>query len=301
MRSCKVVDLVGSALRLVRHQLKYKALVVVDVPEDLHVRGQQKRLVQVLINLLTNASRAIPDNAPGENEIAVLGRREGNTAVIEVTDTGVGIAPDDLGRIFDRFYTTSAATSSDGSGIGLAIVREILNEHNGTVEVKSERGRGTRFSIRLPAASETGSIPPISAVARPSSAAGAMVRARRTILFVDSAPENLADYERSFGQMHTVLLAQGKGEASKLIREGVADIDVVVCELTPDATPLEICTDLVKGHADLASRFVFVGESGAATDSARGMGMTVLIKPVRPAVLLGEIYKIPPKHPSDQD
>jgi signal transduction histidine kinase len=296
-RSVKIIDVVGSALRLVRHQLKHKARIVVEIPEELFVRGQQKRLIQLFINLLTNAGRAIHESAPNRHAIAIRAQRDGKHAVVDVSDTGVGIAPEDIGRIFERFYMSSAPTSSEGSGIGLAIVREILDEHNGTVEVRSVLGSGTTFSIRLPLASETISVSPLSAVARPTT--GELLRARRKILFVDSAVENLAAYERSFGQMHSLLLAQGEAEAVRIVAETGEEIDLVVCELTRDGDAPRIHKRFVEERGDLATRIIFIGEPGAVAETARSRGMTVLIKPVRPAVLLAEIYKIPPRHPSE--
>ena len=295
-RSVKVIDVVGSALRLVRHRLKHKARIVVDVPEELCVRGQQKRLVQVFINLLTNAGRAIHENAPEQNEIAIRARRDSTCAVVDVSDTGVGIAEEDLERIFERFFTANA-TSTEGSGIGLAIVREIIDEHNGSIEVKSAPGCGATFTIRLPLAAESTSVSPLSAVPRPST--HEMQRARRRILFVDEAAENLAAYERSFGQMHTVVLAQGKEEAARILSDIAEELDAVVCELPKDGEALSSCARLLAGQGDLPSRVVFIGDADAVTEAARARGMIVLVKPVRPAVLLAEIYKIPPRHPSE--
>ena len=294
----KVIDAVGSALRLVRHLLKHKARIAVDVPEELTVLGQQRRLVQVFINLLSNAGRAIRDRGPDENEVSIRGRFEGQRAVIDVSDTGAGIAPEDLDHIFERFFTTSDLTSLEGTGIGLAIVREIMDEHGGTIDVHSTVGEGTRFTLRLPNASDTSSRTAISAMPR-SSTAG-MVRARRKILFVDSDAENLAAYERSFGQMHSILLAHGPNEAAQIMNESGSEIDVVVCELPSDSSGPPTCYQKVMAaQGDLASRVIFLGEPGAMADAARGNGLNVLYKPVRPAVLLAEIYKIPPRNRSE--
>jgi signal transduction histidine kinase len=296
-RPVKIADVVGSALRLVRHQLKHKARIVVDVPEELTVRGQQRRLVQVFINLLTNAGRAVRERGPDQNEISVCGRLEGQRAVIEVSDTGVGIAPEDLDHIFDRFFTTAEDTA-EGAGIGLAIVREIVDDHGGAIDVRSAVGEGTRFTLRLPAAESASSRATVSVVTRSSTAA--MIRARRRILFVDSEAENLAAYERAFGQMHSVVLAHGIADARRVLEESRDEIDAVVCELTPDDPFRD--TWLAAGaeeQRDLRARTVLVGEPGPIAEEARAQGLIVLYKPVRPAVLLAEIYRIPPRKPSD--
>jgi signal transduction histidine kinase len=101
---------------------------------------------QVLINLLRNAAEAI-DKPDGQIEIA-LGQEDGQ-ALVCIADNGSGIPSDQLDRIFEPFYTTKGA---EGTGLGLDIVREIITSHEGTIDVDSEPGRGTTFTIRLPTA-----------------------------------------------------------------------------------------------------------------------------------------------------
>jgi signal transduction histidine kinase len=149
-RPVAIAAVVASALRLSHHQLKYKARTEIDIPPDLVVLGRENRLIQVFINLLTNAARAIADGDLNHNRVSVRGRREGDVAVIEVADTGRGIQPQNLERIFTRFFTQSGPGESGGSGIGLSIVSEVITEHNGTIEVRSRIGAGTTFTLRLP-------------------------------------------------------------------------------------------------------------------------------------------------------
>ena len=79
-----------------------------------------------------------------------------NDAVLTVSDTGIGILPEDLPYIFDRFYRADRARSRDrgGSGLGLAIVQNIVHEHNGNIEVQSASGQGSTFSVSLPIVGE---------------------------------------------------------------------------------------------------------------------------------------------------
>lgn len=97
---------------------------------------------QALFNLIRNAQHAMPNGG----DLILTTRREGPWAVIEVTDTGCGIPPDVLPRIFDAFYSTRP----DGTGLGLATVRRVIEVHGGTIGVESEPGKGSRFTIRLP-------------------------------------------------------------------------------------------------------------------------------------------------------
>ncbi|MAF65454.1 MAG: two-component sensor histidine kinase [Planctomycetes bacterium] len=97
---------------------------------------------QALMNLVVNARQAMPSGG----ELIVRIKRRGNFAELTLTDTGVGMSEEDLERCFDIYWSTKR----DGSGLGLATVRRIIEEHDGTIAVVSERGRGTSFSIVLP-------------------------------------------------------------------------------------------------------------------------------------------------------
>jgi two-component system sensor histidine kinase BaeS len=108
-------------------------------------------MVQVLANLVSNSLRYTPSGG-----IITLGaHHEADGVALTVADTGQGIAPESLPRIFDRFYRADSARSQNGdeSGLGLAIVKSIVTNHGGTISVASELGKGSVFSIHLPAAS----------------------------------------------------------------------------------------------------------------------------------------------------
>jgi len=111
-------------------------------------QGDAAKIGQVLANLATNAIHYTPRGG----EVALEARAENGFAVCAVRDTGIGIPPDDLPRIFDRFYRVEASRSREkgGSGLGLAISRAIAHAHGGTLEASSEPGRGTVFTLRLP-------------------------------------------------------------------------------------------------------------------------------------------------------
>ncbi len=116
--------------------------------DDTHVVGERSLLVGAFSNLLKNA---IEYNRPG-GDVAIVTSREANQAVVTIRDTGVGIGPDDLPRIFERFYRADRARTRGGAGLGLAIVRSIVEEHGGTVICSSTPGVGTEFQVRLPLA-----------------------------------------------------------------------------------------------------------------------------------------------------
>ena len=114
----------------------------------LPVLGDADRLTQVAVNLLDNALKFCDPGA----EVRLSSRRDGNSAVFEVYNSGAGIAPSDLPRVFDRFYRGdhSRAQQTGGSGIGLAIVRELVAAHGGQITADSQLGAWTVMTVRLP-------------------------------------------------------------------------------------------------------------------------------------------------------
>lgn len=104
-----------------------------------------KRLGQALRNLIGNAIKFTTEGG----KVAAVGRVENNEIILEVRDTGLGIPPDNIERLFDRFYQVSK-NAKGGLGLGLAIVKEIATAHGGSVEVESKIGEGTTFRIRIP-------------------------------------------------------------------------------------------------------------------------------------------------------
>ncbi len=160
----EVARLVDDTLRLVGSTISPQVAVTTDIPAGLAVTGDRQRLQQLLINLAGNAIDAVA----GAGEVRVVARaaavmatpaaghlvfghcRPEDAAVeIEVRDNGPGIAPEILPRIFDPFFTTKDV--GQGMGLGLFIAFEIVEEHGGCIAVDSEVGRGTTFTVRLPA------------------------------------------------------------------------------------------------------------------------------------------------------
>ncbi len=120
-----------------------------ELPEEaVNVFGDLGHLERAVTNLLSNAVKFTPDG--GRIHVAVT--REGAEAIIEVTDTGMGIPEDELEGVFVKFFRSSAVQEQaiPGSGLGLAIVKAIVESHDGQIDVHSVKGEGTRFSIRLP-------------------------------------------------------------------------------------------------------------------------------------------------------
>ena len=110
------------------------------------VQGNDDYLRQLFLILLDNAF----EFTQGGGRIEVEGIVQNGTARVSVTDTGVGIAAEDLERIFDRFYRGKNSRPSEGTGLGLSIARYIAQQHGGNVHVESKLGEGSRFTVSLP-------------------------------------------------------------------------------------------------------------------------------------------------------
>jgi signal transduction histidine kinase len=122
--------------------------VEVAIDPDMIVVADRDRMARVISNLLDNAVKF----TPAAGQITLSARRELGRAVIEVSDTGEGMAPEDLPKVFERFFRADKARQrSGGSGIGLAIVKTIVEAHGGDVAVESKEGQGSTFRLSLPA------------------------------------------------------------------------------------------------------------------------------------------------------
>jgi len=126
-----------------RQGLSLKNELAADLPL---VQAHKERIRQVIVNLMHNA---IKFNRPGGSVSAATKRFE-DTVVIEISDTGTGIANDDLPRIFERFYKADRSRAGQGTGMGLAIAKHVVEAHGGQIWAESEEGKGSTFSFSLP-------------------------------------------------------------------------------------------------------------------------------------------------------
>jgi PAS domain S-box-containing protein len=132
------------ALRICWNEIKYKAAVHKDYGTLPPVPCYAQRLGQVFVNLLVNAGQAIPK----KGDIYLSTRVENGHVVIRIRDTGRGIAPEHMGKIFEPFFTTKEIGA--GTGLGLHVAYKIITAHRGKIEVASEVGKGTEFTVRIP-------------------------------------------------------------------------------------------------------------------------------------------------------
>jgi PAS domain S-box-containing protein len=203
---------------------------------DVHVRADRQRLTQVLLNLLSNA---VKYNREGGSVRVRTTFGDGPTARIEVADTGIGIAPEDLSRVFAPFERIGAeATDVEGTGLGLALTKNLMEAMGGTVGVSSEIGRGTTFWLDLPIAEAPAAQPAAQA---PADVAAPVRMDPRSVLYIEDNPSNIQLVEAILRQRPevTLLVAQQGSLGLDLARERQPELVLLDLNL-PDISGDEV-------------------------------------------------------------
>jgi NO-binding membrane sensor protein with MHYT domain/CheY-like chemotaxis protein/nitrogen-specific signal transduction histidine kinase len=260
----------------------------------LEVRADPGRLQQVLWNLLANAVKFTPTGG----SVQVLLERDGDDAVIRVIDSGIGIAPDFLPYVFDRFRQQDASISRQhgGLGLGLSIARQLVELHGGTIAVDSAGTHaGTTFTVRLPLARQ--SVVTAPGVGGRPAAHGADDLADLSgvrVLVIDDAPDTLDVLEQilSFSGAAT-MTAPGAGAALALLEREVPD--VIVSDVgMPEVDGFELMRRIRGRGATAAIPAIALTAFTRQDDRVRALqaGFTdYLAKPVEPAALAAAIRR----------
>jgi len=252
-----VLDL---SINMAFNEIRHRARLVKEYGKLPHVEGDDARLGQVFINLLVNAAQAMPEGKTDANEIRVVTSTDAlGQAVVEIRDTGPGIAPGVLARIFDPFFTTKPV--GVGTGLGLAICHNIITGMHGRISVESEVGKGTVFRVALPATTaQPGQLPSNS----PNSDVVAVARGR--VLVVDDEPAVGLAVRRVLRE-HDVTVVTTAQEALSIITDG-ALFDVILSDLMmPGMSGMDLYGVLARQSPKMAARVVFV-TGGAFTPEA---------------------------------
>ena len=293
----QLAQVVKLAERIVANEVRHVAQLRIEVPDDLYVRGNETRLMQVFINLLVNAAHAIQagDHSRNSIEIRLVGRR-GGAAEVTVRDTGAGMTPEVLERAFHPFFTTKPA--SKGTGLGLSVTRTILESSGGDIHMESQPGAGTCVRLTLPLAAADGQAAPAPAVGPSASAAAAAAAARRragVVLVIDDEPMVAKALCRLLESRGYEALAAGDGAAG-IDLALCGDFDVILCDLMmPDVSGVDVHDRLMLERPDLAERMIFVS-GGAFTSREQSFveegHRRVLTKPWSPDTLLAAICEV---------
>jgi PAS domain S-box-containing protein len=256
----RVIDL---AARMASVEIRHRARLVRNIASMPPVRAEEGRLAQVFLNLLVNAAQSIREGAAAGNQICVTARAAGGFVVVEVADTGCGIAPEHLDKVFDPFFTTKPI--GQGTGLGLAFCHNTVQQLGGSITVTSEPGLGSKFTITLPVATENelaeGAASEPAAVTGPEAPRG-------RILAVDDEPLVGRTLKRLLERKHDIEIVLSAREATARIEAG-PPYDVILLDLTmPEMSGIDLHEEILRRHPQLAPAVVFM-TGGAFTSAAR--------------------------------
>ena len=148
----RIKDLLEASLVMIKEKaFNHGVKLVTDIAndlEELEVMADERKLKQITFNLLSNAIKFTPDGG----QITIEGKKEGKQLVVSVSDTGVGIAPEEQEKVFEEFYQTKdgSKTKTPGTGLGLPLTKRFVEMHGGNIWVESELGKGSTFTYTIP-------------------------------------------------------------------------------------------------------------------------------------------------------
>jgi PAS domain S-box-containing protein len=272
-----------SALAIASHEISQRARLEREYRDAPPVVGAESRLLQVVLNLVVNAAHAIEAGSRIDHEIRVRIEPTGDGRVLlAVSDTGSGIAAENVPKIFDPFFTTKAP--GVGMGLGLSICHGIVRDLGGEIRVDTDEGRGTTFSVLLPAAP---SVPVRTDVLGPASEPRA-TRLRLRVLVIDDEKSYANSLGALLGVHHDVTVFHQAGPALSRLCASEA-FDVILCDLMmAGISGMDLYDALVAVQPSVLPRIVFL-TGGATTERARAFvqrpGIRYVEKPVDVATL----------------
>lgn len=269
-----------STLRMVTNEIRHRARLVKDYRPVPPIDASEARLGQVFLNLLVNAAQALPEGHANENQIRIVIDTEGDRACVAISDTGPGIDPEVMNRLFTPFYTTKPA--SIGTGLGLSICHRIVTGFGGEIRVESKPGAGATFTVLLPLSgadaeeSETQPLP-LKRTSRPG-----------RVLIIDDDLMIVRAIQRALEAEHKVVAVSRGRDAVALLERGET-FDVIVCDLMmPEMSGMEVHEELSRIAPEQARSMIFL-TGGAFTPAAQQFLDSVqnmrLDKPFDPAFL----------------
>ncbi len=299
-REAKIFDLrqlIREGAGLWRRAIPESITLEVETPEQpVVVRADATQLEQVLLNLCINARDAIASTDAGTGRIHVsLARcdvapatRTGRWLSVEIRDTGTGMDEVTMARAFEPFFTTKPV--GKGTGLGLSMVHSLVTQNEGRIEVASEVGRGTTFTVYLPEVDERGE--PLD---RPAPSTLPRARGSGTILVAeDDAGVRILVARILAGAGYTVIEAEDGQRAVDLYTQRLHDIDLVLLDaVMPTLRGRETYEHLVRLRPDVKVLFCTGYAADALPDSfIASRGLTVLTKPYLPETLLEAIHQL---------
>ncbi len=264
-----------SAFPMINSELKQRGSLYVDFRETPLVYANEGRLTQVFLNLMINAIQAMPVETRDKNQLEVRTSKDSRgRAKIEVIDNGIGIPKEIQSRIFEPFFTTKAVGT--GTGLGLSICYNLVQRFQGEIEVVSEPGVATNFTVTFPPA-------PQLTAEKEASDSTAAEKTHKIILFIDDERAILEMVRSALQEQHTIHAAENGEAALRILKELGPHLDIVICDLMmPVMNGMELFERVREEFPDLAKRFVFItggAMSAAAQEFIDTVKQPVIYKP----------------------
>jgi signal transduction histidine kinase len=251
----------NSTVRMAWSDIRHRARIVRQFGPIKAVTGSEPRLGQVFLNLVMNAAQAIDGGNALVNEIRLSTWMDDSRVVIEVADTGAGIPPEILPRLFNAFVTTKAP--GQGTGLGLSIARRIIDALGGEISVTSRLGHGATFRVTLPG---TDQVPVAFDAATQTDDLAGVPRSR--ILVVDDELMVTNAIRRIIGHAHDIVVVFRAAEALQRIRSGER-FDLILCDLLmPEMTGMALFQALTLVAPGQADRMLFMTGGTFSADAA---------------------------------
>jgi PAS domain S-box-containing protein len=258
-RRVDLATVVQSAIKIVGNEVRHRARVITSFEPTRAVLANEARLEQVVVNLLLNAAQAMPEVTTEKNEVRVTVREDADRhAVLEVHDSGAGIAPSIMPRIFDPFFSTKPV--GVGTGLGLSICHGIVTSLGGQIRAYSEPGEGATFRIVLPTVDAAMESTP------PPSEMPASQTPRARVLVIDDEPVIGNTLRELLAPLHEVVAVTSAREALDTLATDA--FDVIFCDLMmPGMSGIDLFERLRAERRAMAERIVFM-TGGAFTPRA---------------------------------
>lgn len=259
-----VLDVLDACLRMTRSTLRSRVHIVREFHDVPLVRANEARFAQAVLNVLMNVEHAIPTRTssssstsppPSLPTITITTRASGDHVLIEVRDTGHGIAKEHVDRLFEPFFTTKKDRGH--LGLGLSICKALIASQGGDVTVTSDVGRGTTVTLKLPA---------VPAAVPSAEDPKRQEKGRRRVLVVDDEPFVARSIRDSLGR-YDIDIASGGREAIALIDAG--PYDAIVCDvMMPGMSGQDLYEELTSRRRGEEARIVFITGGAYTADAA---------------------------------
>jgi signal transduction histidine kinase/CheY-like chemotaxis protein len=254
-----LMHVIEVAINMSYNEIKYRARLVKEYGRIPTIMASEGRLSQVFLNLIINATHAIEEGDVDNNEIRVRTWSDNSHVYAEIRDSGSGIAAENMGNLFEPFFSTKEI--GRGSGLGLAISKNIIEGYGGDISVESEVGKGTSFTLRIPIQKEAKEAEGKQVIDATST------KAKGRILIVDDEDGIRSAMVRMLRGHETV--EASSGAAARQLLEKDQGFDLILCDMMmPAVSGMDLHQWLLANHPVLAERLIFV-TGGAFTPKAR--------------------------------